>query len=201
MDEDAFWELVDRSDRETDTRKKRLAWLDGELSRRSAEEIADFSMWWDSATSRLCTWDMYAVYCYVFSRQSFNAFEYFVNWLVSLGRVAFEQVAADPDSLVELPEFLRLMKVLRARIAAGKYPVWSVNEEPEFELLAYVTFEPYRKATGLDTSHLGDVVHARGVHAKFPLLGENFDGEEWDFEDEAEIGRRLPRVASYLGIF
>lgn len=198
MDADAFWELIERSSRETDTRQERLAWLDDGLSRCSAEEIVDFAMWWDSETSRLCTWDMYAVYCHVFRQQSLNGFEYFVYWLISLGRMAFEQVAADPDSLVELPQFLRLMEMLRTRIANGEPPAWS-EEEPDFELLAYVTFEPYEKVTGLDTGHLGDAVRARGVQGKFPLIGGRFDGEEWDFEDETEIARRLPRMAHYLG--
>lgn len=57
MDEDAFWELIERSGREARTRKKRLAWLDDELSRRSAEEIADFDTRWDSVRNRACTWD------------------------------------------------------------------------------------------------------------------------------------------------
>ncbi|MEU8381103.1 DUF4240 domain-containing protein [Streptosporangium sp. NPDC048865] len=198
MDENAFWELIERSGRETGTRKERLAWLDGELSRRPAEEIVDFSMWWESATGRLCTWDMYAVYRALIGWGSLDGFEYFVNWLVSLGRPAFERVATAQDRVIELPEFLRLLELRLARVANKKFPVWSAEEEPEFELLGYVTFEPYERVTGLDTAHLGEAVSARGVDAKFPLFGAAFDGEEWDFGDEKEFARRLPHLVRYM---
>ncbi|MER5648640.1 DUF4240 domain-containing protein [Streptosporangium sp. NPDC002524] len=200
MDEDAFWELIERSGRETGTRQERLAWLDDELSRCSAEEIVDFAMWWASATSRLCTWDLYAVYRLLIGWGSLDGFEYFVKWLVSLGRTAFEQVAAGADRVIELPEFLRLLELRRTRLADDEFPVWSAEEEPEFELLGYVTFGPYEKATGMDAAHLGEAVSARGVDARFPLVGAAFDGEEWDLDDEVEFARRLPRVARYLGI-
>ncbi|MEV1246772.1 DUF4240 domain-containing protein [Nonomuraea sp. NPDC049750] len=41
MDVDEFWDLIERSGRETDTRKTRVAWLEDELSRRPVEEIID----------------------------------------------------------------------------------------------------------------------------------------------------------------
>ncbi|SNS87264.1 Protein of unknown function [Streptosporangium subroseum] len=200
MDADAFWEMIERSDRETGARQERLAWLDAELSLRSAEEIADFSMWWISATSRLCAWDLYAVYCSVLGWGSLDGFEYFANWLVSLGRTAFEQVAAIPDSVIELPQLLRLLELRRVRLANDEFPVWSMEEEPEFELLGYVAFDPYVKVAGLDVVHLGDAVRARGVQGKFPLMGADFDGEGWDFSDETEMNRRLPRLARYRAI-
>ncbi len=153
MDENAFWELIERSGRETGTR-------------------------WGSL----------------------DGFEYFVKWLVSLGRAAFEQVAAGPDRVIELPEFLRPLEVRRERLANDEFPVWSAEEEPEFELLGYVTFGPYEKATGLDVVRLGDAVHARGVRGKFPLIGAAFDGEEWDFGDETEFARGLPRLTAYRGV-
>ncbi|MFD0885656.1 DUF4240 domain-containing protein [Streptosporangium algeriense] len=77
---------MERSGRETGTRQARLAWLTDELSRRPAEEIVDYGAWWKTAQGRGCTVDLYAAYCFVFGRGSLDGFEYFVNWLISLGR-------------------------------------------------------------------------------------------------------------------
>ncbi|MEV7013754.1 DUF4240 domain-containing protein [Streptosporangium sp. NPDC051022] len=200
MDVDAFWELVERSDRESGTRRERLAWLENELSRLPAEEIVDFKMWWCSVTGRLCTWDMYAVYCCTVGWGSLNGFEYFVSWLVSLGREPFERVAECADEAIELPQLLRLLEILRARIANGESPSWSEEEEPNFELLGHVTLGPYRRVTGLDTGSPGDAVRARGVHPRFPLIELRLGGEEWDFGDHTEMVRRLPRLARHRGI-
>ncbi|GAA3441757.1 DUF4240 domain-containing protein [Planomonospora venezuelensis] len=200
MDVDAFWDLIERSGRESATRQERLAWLEGELSRRSAEEIVGFKAWWESVRSRLCTWDLYAVYCSALGWGSLDGFEYFANWIVSLGREPYEQVAECPDTAIELPQLLRLFEVRHRQIAEKKPPVWSVEEEPKFELLDYVTFGPYESATGLDAGSLGEAVHARGVRRRFPLVGADFGGEAWDLDDPAEMARRLPRVARHLGI-
>ncbi|MGW3366108.1 DUF4240 domain-containing protein [Streptosporangium canum] len=200
MDADAFWALIERSGREAGTKDGRLAWLDGELSRCSAGEIVDFETWLTAVANRGCTWDMYAAYWFVFSSGSTDGFEYFVHWLMSLGREAFERVAECPDEVIELPQVLHVLKLRRTRLAARSGRIWTEEEYPEFELLAYVAFEPYEKVTGLDVEHLGDAVRARGVRGKFPIAKIDFDGEAWDFDDDAEVVRRLPRVARYRGI-
>ncbi|MFI6795291.1 DUF4240 domain-containing protein [Streptosporangium canum] len=199
MDADAFWELIERSGREAGTKDGRLAWLDGELSRRSAEEIVGFQTWSTAVANRGCTWDMYAAYWSVFGRGSTDGFEYFVYWLMGLGREAFERVAECPDEVIELPQVLHALKLRRTRLAARSSRIWSEEEYPEFELLAYVAFEPYEKVTGLDVEHLGDAVRARGVRDKFPIAEIDFDGEAWDFDDVAEATRRFPRITHYWG--
>ncbi|MFF5211400.1 DUF4240 domain-containing protein [Streptosporangium sp. NPDC000396] len=116
MDADAFWELIERSGREADTKDGRLAWLDGELSRCSAEEIVDFETWSTSAANQGCTWDMYAAYWSVFGMGSTDGFEYFVYWLMSLGREAFERVTECPDRVIELSQVLHVLKLRRTRL-------------------------------------------------------------------------------------
>jgi hypothetical protein len=62
MDINGFWELVERSAREIDTRSARLEWLKHHLSGLAAEEIVDFEVWFTVCANRACSWDMYAVY-------------------------------------------------------------------------------------------------------------------------------------------
>ncbi|MEV0148135.1 MULTISPECIES: DUF4240 domain-containing protein [unclassified Nonomuraea] len=219
MDIDGFWELVERSARETGTRQARVAWLEDQLSGLSAEEIVDFDVWFTVCANRACSWDMYAVFWTITGFGSSDGFEYFVNWLISRGRHAFEKVADCPDRILELPEVQRLFELSKnfsherttwgregkfrlKRVTRIRRELWPSEDYPKFESFAYVTFEPYKRATGLETDSLGDAVRARGVHSKFPFLTYHAepDGEDWDFDDEAEFARRLPRLARHYGL-
>ncbi|MET9250432.1 DUF4240 domain-containing protein [Nonomuraea sp. NPDC003709] len=219
MDIGGFWELVERSARETGTRQARVAWLKDHLSGLSVDEIVDYDVWFSTSANRACTWDMYAVFWTVTGFGSSDGFEYFVNWLISLGRDAFEKVADCPDRILELPEVQRLFELMRnfsherttwsgdgrfrlKRVTRIRREVWPREDDPEFESFAYVTFDPYRQATGLEVDSLGDAVRARGVRRKFPFLTYHAepDDEEWDFGDEAEFVRRLPRLARHYGL-
>ncbi|MET8861531.1 DUF4240 domain-containing protein [Nonomuraea sp. NPDC004580] len=201
MDLDEFWELIERSGRETDTRDARVAWLVDELSRRPVEEIIDYDVWWTTTHNRGCTIDLYAAFWFVFDRGSLDGFEYFVSWLISLGRETFETVAECPDLLIEQPEVLRLLEPVALHVNPIKRrPQNREKERPEFELLAYVRHDAYEQATGKDSAALGEAVAVRGVSGDFPLipaLGSVPRGEQWDFDDERELARRLPRIARY----
>ncbi|MEV4562620.1 DUF4240 domain-containing protein [Nonomuraea sp. NPDC049419] len=206
MDVDEFWDLIERSGRETDTREARVAWLVDELSRRPVEEIIDYDVWWRTTQNRGCTVDLYAAFWFVFGRGSLDGFEYFVSWLISLGRETFETVAECPDRLIEQPEVLRLLDRVAMFVAAMKRRQRNLDEEweehPEFELLAYVGFDAYERVTGKDADGLAEAVAARGFSGDFPLipaLGSVPHGEQWDFDDERELARRLPRIARYRG--
>ncbi|MGW2214069.1 DUF4240 domain-containing protein [Nonomuraea sp. NPDC001684] len=89
MDIDGFWDLVERSAQETATRQERVSWLEEHLSRLSAEEIVDYEAWFTLCANRACTWDMYAACWTITGSGSSDGFEYFVDWLISLGRGPF----------------------------------------------------------------------------------------------------------------
>ncbi|MEW1842866.1 DUF4240 domain-containing protein [Nonomuraea angiospora] len=206
MDIDGFWELIERSARETDTRKARLAWLENELSQRSVEDIVGYYAGWKIAQSRGCTIDLYAAYWFVFQKGSLNGFEYFVNWLISLGRSIFEQVADCPDRLIEVPEVLRLLEKQASYYSGSarslRSRAWTDDEDPEFERLAYVPYHVCEKI-GRDVEDLHEALQARSVGDGFPLIpgiAEAPRGEQWDYDDDQEVRRRLPRIARYRGL-
>lgn len=199
MDEDRFWELIDLCARETGSRKKRLAWLKTRLCQLSADEIIDFHMWWELNAKRGCTCDMYALSCYLLRRDSTDSFEYFVYWLMSLGREAYDQVADCPDRVMELPQVVHLLDLKRRWFAERRRGLpWSDEEYPGFESLAYVALDAYAQVTGADGGVLYSAVRARGVRSGFPLLTAEFGEQDWDIADEGEVARRLPRLARYL---
>jgi hypothetical protein len=208
MDVDRFWELIERSGGETKTREERLAWLEDELCRRPAEEIVDYYVLWKATQDRGCTMDLYAAYWFVFGSGSLDGFEYFVSWLISLGRETFEGVVSCPDSLIELPHVLQLLELKEAFYRPGRMEpqesAWAEDEWPEFELLAYVAYRVYPKVSGRDVESLFEAVEARdGTPTGFPLVPAIEGaphGERWDFADEEELLRRLPRIARYRGL-
>ncbi|RBQ17116.1 hypothetical protein DP939_26925 [Spongiactinospora rosea] len=204
MDVDGFWDLIERSGRETDTRDTRVAWLVDELSRRPVQQIIDYEIWWTKAQNRACTVDLFAAYRFVFCSGSLDGFEYFVNWLISLGREAFEAVSDCPDRLIELPQVHHVLELRRSYVRSAEIRpqdserLW--EESPEFELLAGVAYHAYEQVTGKNPDELGEAAYARGASSGFPLvpaIGAVPHGEQWDFDDEQELARRLPRIARH----
>ncbi|MFD1934877.1 MULTISPECIES: DUF4240 domain-containing protein [Nonomuraea] len=185
MDIDGFWVLIEESGRAAKTKKKRLAWLDAHLRERTAEEIVDFQMWLDVVQTQAATWELWGAYFAVFGMGSDDGFEYFRRWLQGLGRETFERVVADPDSLIEVPELLRLL--------ARKGCRWTNEEWPEFEQLSYVAWDPYKAMTGLEIEHLFSQVGARGVATNSSELR----GEQWTIDSWDDMRHRFPRIARY----
>jgi hypothetical protein len=219
MDIDGFWDLVERSAAETGTRQARVEWLENRLSGLSAEEIVDYDVWFTICRNRACSWDMYAAFQITTGYASSDGFEYFADWLISLGREGFEKAVDCPDRLLELSAMQQLAELSRnyrhertstsregrirlKRVTLTRRSRWPEEVYPNFELFAYVTMHAYERATGLDSITLGNAVQARGVESKFPFLSfiAQPDGEKWDFGDKAEFARRLPRLAHHYGV-
>jgi hypothetical protein len=98
-----------------------------------------------------------------------DGFDYFRGWLIAQGREVYERIVADPDALADLP-------VIQAK-APNAYPV-------ECEDTLYVASKAYRAATG-------EELPPRAPTSRYPELDP-----EWDFDDPAEMTRRLPRLAA-----
>jgi hypothetical protein len=188
MDEDEFWELIERSRSATGDPWARLRWLQGQLAQRPESEIVDFQVWIDHLRRRADTWHMWnAAYLVCDGLCSGDGFWYFQVWLIGLGRHAFGRALADPDNLASHPEVLRLV---------GR-PVddWSNDEWPEWESLAYVASDAYEQRTGdgdRDGKAFYDAMEARGHHSPTDPAPT---GEAWDFDDPAEAARRLPQLS------
>ncbi|MEV0383427.1 DUF4240 domain-containing protein [Nonomuraea sp. NPDC050643] len=150
------------------------------------------SKWLYICEYRANTWDLWVAYHAVFPLGSTDGFLYFRRWLIGLGQEIFEHVVADPDTLIEVPEVLRLWELARRR----RSRLWTNEEDPEFESLGYVASEPYKKRTGLGPATLHGQAHAR--------TGLDEDWYELRDEQPSPIGeegfaRRFPRILSYWG--
>lgn len=99
-----------------------------------------------------------------------DGFEYFRGWLLTQGREAFERVVADPDALAALPV---------VRKAAEETMVL------ECEDMFGVVAEAYHALTG--------TYGLPATEGRYPD-----PGQFWDFDDDDEFRRRLPRLAGLL---
>lgn len=182
MDRDTFWAIVDETragaglDGADYDGEAMAPVLEERLATLSADEIAGFARHWATLHEESYRWDLWGAAYLLHGGCSDDSFDYFRFALVGAGREWYERVLADPDALAGHP-------------AAGPGPD---GEERYFEAedLDYVADHAYAAVTGEDDGAL-DALIADDVPARRAPFGE-----EWDFDDEAEARRRLPRLAA-----
>jgi hypothetical protein len=185
MDIHAFWLLLERSARETTGPRERLRWLERRLSRASRTDIVDFQVHLDTARRPIDTYAMWGAASLIMDGLcSGDGFWYFQPWLIGQGQHWYQFAAQNPDNLADIPT---------VRTLAGRRPSqWADAEWPEWEELDYVASSVHDQVTGQEDS-IDDALAARdhlGGSAPAPT------DSVWDFDNLAEIQRRLPRLAS-----
>jgi hypothetical protein len=176
-----FWELIEESVGQTE----RAGWIENRLAGRTPAEIVEFDIALTAARRRAESWTVWAAgYRIMSGLCSGDGFWYFLPWLVGLGRTDFGRVVADPDALADLPQVRRL--------AARPMDRWTDEDWPEWEALNYVSRQAYDRVTG---EREGIIEALRALQHDYPEDPAP-TGEEWDFDDRAEMARRLPRVTA-----
>jgi len=116
--------------------------------------------------ARAYTNDLWGAAYLINGGASDDGFYYFRCWLLGLGRDAYEAAVADPDSLAD------------------------VVDPDDGDLHEAETYGAARQAWM-------DVAGADEDDAyPEPREPEDLVGDEWDFDDEDEVRRRLPRLAA-----
>jgi len=182
VDLEGFWALIERSGRETADPEDRVDWLIDTLAGRPSADIVDFQLHVDALRDRVDTYRLWgAAWLVCGGLCSDDGFWYFQGWLIGQGRDVYEAVAAEPDTLADVPA---------VRSLAGRDPdEWAEDEWPDWESLDDVAEDAYEEATDGD---LEAVLADRGYD--FRLSPEPSDAE-WDFEDAAEQETRHPRLS------
>ncbi|WP_345573390.1 DUF4240 domain-containing protein [Nonomuraea rosea] len=191
MDIDEFWHLIEHSARHRPN-EARLRWLEQQLVRRSAEEIIDFQSWILEARRKVDTHLMWGAAIVLYLVGGSDSFWYFQMWLVGLGRETFERVAADPDTLADVPEVQRFLTMQRDRITRTD------DDWPELEFLSYVAPKAWEKVTGTESAALFDALEARG-HVLYGMPHPT--DEDWDPGDDEQAARRVPRSYRFIREF
>jgi len=184
VDEDTFWTLIENCRRRTPDPDERVMWLCGQLACLTEQEIVRFQMCLDRALAPTSSWDLWAAADRIMGWCSSDSFFYFRLWLVGLGRDSFERVAADPDSLAELPDVKRLV--------GRDQEAWDEEEWLAWEELDYAAGQAFVQVTGRTEEEFYEAVEALG--GEDPELMDPA-GEQWDASGDEQAKRRLPRLS------
>ena len=169
MRTDDFWAVIDRATADRPGSPGEVAKRAvAELATRDPEEIVAWGRHLDKVMAASGKEDLWAAAYLINGGCSEDGFDHFRGWLIANGRAVLANAVREPDSLAELPA---------VRAAAMNGAVFEAEE------VLSVAAEAYRQAAGAE-------LPLSGVPATKPD-----PAQLWDFDDEEEMARRLPRLA------
>ena len=170
MRTDDFWAVIDKATADRPASPDEVAERAvAELATRDAEEIVAWGRHLDKVMAASGREDLWAAAYLINGGCSDDGFDHFRGWLIAHGRDAVARAVREPDSLAEMPA---------VRAAASSGAVF------EAEAVLTIADEAYSQVTGSELP-ASDVSRTRPDPAML-----------WDFDDEQEMGRRLPRLSA-----
>ncbi|HEU4349106.1 MAG TPA: DUF4240 domain-containing protein [Actinoplanes sp.] len=171
MRTDDFWAVIDRAtadrpDSPGEVAKRAVA----ELATRDPREIVAWGRHLDKVMAASGTEDLWAAAYLINGGCSEEGFDHFRGWLIANGREVLARAVHEPDSLADLA-------AVRAAVTTG-----AVFEAEE---VLSIAGEAYERAAGPGLPPAAEAPRTRPDAA-----------ELWDFDDEDEMARRLPRLAA-----
>ncbi|MFD6565791.1 DUF4240 domain-containing protein [Micromonospora profundi] len=192
MNVDEFWAVVESAGagldgRTGDAGEVVAAALVTRLAATSPEGILEFQELFDQLHGALYRWDVWAAAYLIGGGCSDDSFMDFRAGVIAQGREWYERVLASPDALADHAV------VRQAATEKDDYALFA-------ESVNYVACEAYERVTNDDHAFY-DAMEAR-QHVAVGVGGgcEPDMGEDFDFDDDDEMRRRLPRLAGlFLG--
>jgi Protein of unknown function (DUF4240) len=178
MDTDDFWELIETARASAVAGRAFHEVLADLLAARTEQEILEYQEKFDEAHQALYRWDVWAAAYLIGGGCSDDSFIDFRAGLIAQGRGWYQKAADSPDNLAEHPS-----------VAATAGRPW---DNPLFyEVVNYAASRAFERVSG-DEHGFWDALSARDERDRTPAdMGEDFD-----FDDEQEMRRRLPRLAA-----
>lgn len=168
MRTDEFWSLVDRARGGEDPAAVVEAMV-AQLAARPAPEIVGFHRHLRRVLDASYREDVWGAAYLINGGCSDDGFDAFRGWLMTQGRTVFARAVAEPDSLADLSGVRRAART---------------GEELGVERILTVAEEAHRRLTGAELPEDRDGATRPDV------------GDFWDFDDEDEARRRLPRLSA-----
>lgn len=174
MNRERFWSIVEAADAAAGGDCRRQAELVVQaLQALPVNEILAFQRIFDEVRAAAYHVDLWGAASLINGGSSDDGFEDFRGWLIGRGRSVYEAALRDADSLASRPEVTRRRHPHQPRL------------ECQDLLSAWVL--AYEAVTGEEPSPWPSASPVRQV-----LLGE-----DWDFGNDQELARRLPRLWSW----
>jgi hypothetical protein len=170
MRTDEFWAVIDRATADRPGSPADVAKRAvADLGARDPEEIVAWGRHLDKVMAASYREDLWAAAYLINGGCSDDGFDAFRGWLIAHGRTVVAGAVRDPDSLADLP-------AVRAAAQNGA--------EFAAEDVLHIADEAYQQATGSELPPPAQPVTK-------PELADF-----WDFDDEDEMRRRLPRLSA-----
>lgn len=176
MDTIAFWDIIEAARASAGHGKPFHQALTDLLATRTRQEILQYQERFDEVHLAVYRWDLWAAAYLIGGGCSDDSFIDFRAGLIAQGRDWYDKTSATPDSLASHP----------AVAAASRRP-W---DNPLFyEEVNYAASYAYQRVSG-DEHAFYDALDSPGKRGRSPAdMGEDFD-----FDDDQETRRRLPRL-------
>jgi hypothetical protein len=188
VDVDDFWTFVELSHRAGPKPGDREAFLGHRLGRISRDHVLDFVQHLSATREAANTYRLWrAADIIMEGRCSTDGFHYFQMWLVGLGRTAYEQAIADPDSLATVPAVQRLASLPRP---------WPDDDYPMWESLEYVACEVGDQRADIDGDIREVVEEERAVTLR---MDPHPNDVGWARLNTAALALRYPRLWALFG--
>ncbi|MFC5749912.1 DUF4240 domain-containing protein [Actinomadura rugatobispora] len=179
MDHDDFWPIIERA---RDLGGPLHEALETVLAGMPAEVVVDYRQHYDEHKAALYRWDVWAAAYLIGGGCSDDSFMDFRAGIIARGRESYQIALTNPDGLAAL-------SLVQTSALAG-----DDGEDIFYEEFTYAPSHAYERITGNDG--LFEAQEQRHPQQS----GEHDMGEDFDFDDSAEMHRRLPRLAAlFLG--
>jgi hypothetical protein len=168
VDEKRFWDIIDSCCRPDASPDEWEDALHEALVNLPPSEILHFDWLFQAKTAAAYSRDLWGAAYLINGGASDDGFYYFRCWLVGRGKRVYESALANPDSLSDiLPQ----------------------EEDAEAEIYAVARYAWFEATNQPDTTRID--YGSLGPPPKLRLAGK-----KWDFDDDAAVRKRFPRLAA-----
>lgn len=170
MTHEQFWQIIaDTCGSDPHSAEEWDTRLTDALATLPANEIVEWNHIFDDLAKQAYRTNLWAAAYLINGGASDDGFYYFRCWLIGMAKTIYENAIADPDSLAD--------------VASPDWFAEGIDAEAEIYAAAHLA---WMRVTGND------------YDAEYPARSESAEliGEDWDFENDTEMQRRLPRLAA-----
>ncbi len=175
MDAGRFWEIIETARASARRDRPFHETLTGHLATLTGQDILEYHERFEKMHGALYRRDLWAAAYLIGGGCSDDSFIDFRAGLIAQGHDWYHKAAASPDSLAGHPA-----------VAGARHPL--AGNPLFYEEVNYAASCAFERVSG-DEDAFWDALAARGLRDRLAELGEDFD-----FDDDQEMRRRLPRL-------